>query len=302
MRKSSIILVVAGALASVALAITVAVLLRSTSSARADSSASAKPKSAIATPAAGAPAIVKFAANPAPTPAFDVKGLSGDEIDSAKFPGKVTLLSFWATWCQPCHIEIPELVELQKKYPDKLQIIGIDMDDADTPADVQHVKDVAAELHINYPVLIATQKLVDEYGGVPALPTVFVLDTNGRVVQKHTGVIGTEDYDNEIRLLANLPVNAKVETFQDTGQIFLTNASKATELPGVDFSGLTPAQKREALKRMNSNSCSCGCGLTIAECRMNDSTCDISKAAAEQVIADVKSGKPDPSTAKTAAK
>jgi thiol-disulfide isomerase/thioredoxin len=286
MRKSSIILASAGLVALLAIVVVAPRLRRPTSSAHADSSA--------AKSGAPAPAIVKFASDPQPTPPFLMNDLSGQPVSTAAFPGKVVLISFWATWCPPCRLEIPELIELQNRYKDKLQVIGISMDDADTPAEIGHVRDVAAQLGINYPVLMANSDLTKEYGGVPALPTTFVLNTSGRIVQKHTGLYPTEDFENEIRLLLSLPVNAKIEAFQDTGQIFLANAAKATELPGVDFKGLSADQKREALKRMNSESCSCGCGLTIAECRMNDSTCDVSEAAAAKIIEEVKSGKSAP--------
>jgi hypothetical protein len=97
-----------------------------------------------------------------------------------------------------------------------------------------------------------------------------------------------------VRSLLALPVNAKVETFQDTGQIFLKNATLATELPDVDMKGLTPEQKQAALKRMNSETCTCGCGLTIAQCRINDTTCDISKHLAADIVKQVKSGQAAP--------
>lgn len=287
MRKSSIILLSAACTAAFVAVFAIgmaAAHLRH----RGDSRAAAKAAAA----SSAAPEIVKFASDPALAPAFTMKDLSGETISSSTFPGKVVLLSFWATWCPPCRLEIPELIDLQKRYKDKLQIIGISMDDTDTPAEVKHVHDVATELGINYPVILADQKLVDEYGGVPALPTTFVLNTYGRVVQKHMGLYGEGDFDTEVRLLANLPVNAKVENFEDTGQIFLQNASKATELPGVDFSGLTPQQKRAALKRMNAEDCTCGCGLTIAECRVNDTECDISKDLAAKIIKEVKQGSP----------
>lgn len=247
---------------------------------------------ATALAAGAAPAVVKFANNPEPAPPFLLADLAGQPVSSAAYEGKVVLLSFWATWCPPCRLEIPELIELQAKYKDRLQIIGISEDDADTPAEINHVKDVAGQLGINYPVVMATHDLVDAYGGVPALPTTFILNTNGKVVQKHVGLYPTEDFENEIRLLLNLPVNATVATFDDTGQIFLKNAARATELPGVDLSGLTPDQKREALKRMNSETCTCGCGLTIAECRINDSECDISTGLAAKIVKEVKSSVP----------
>lgn len=288
MRKSSIILLSAAGVAAFVAIFAVGMAL-----ARMHHAGGATVvKAAVAS--SGAPVIVKFASSPALAPEFTMKDLSGETISSSGFPGKVVLLSFWATWCPPCRLEIPELIDLQKRYKDRLQIIGISMDDTDTPAEVKHVHDVATELGINYPVILADQKLIDEYGGVPALPTTFVLNTNGRVVQKHMGLYGEDDFDTEIRLLANMPVNAKVENFEDTGQIFLQNASKATELPGVDFSGLTPQQKRAALKRMNAEDCTCGCGLTIAECRMNDSECAISKDLAAKIIKEVKEGSPAP--------
>jgi len=295
MRKSSIILLGAAFVALFLAVFAIGMAARNLRRA-ADSRAAAKAAASVA-PADDAADVVQFASDPALAPAFTIDDFAGQAISPANFSGKVVLLSFWATWCPPCHLEIPELIDLQKRYKDQLQIIGISMDDADTPAEIKHVHDVATEMGINYPVLMANQKLVDAYGGVPALPTTFVLNTNGRVVQKHTGLYPTEDFENEIRVLLHMPVNAKVETFEDTGQIFLQNAAKATELPGVDFSGLTPAQKREALKRMNAEDCTCGCGLTIAECRVNDSDCDISKALAAKIIQEVKAGSPGTQTA-----
>jgi hypothetical protein len=106
------------------------------------------------------------------------------------------------------------------------------------------------------------------------------------------GLYPIEVYDDEIRVLLKMPVDAKIETFADTGQIFLKNAVRATDLPGVDFKGLTPEQKQAALKRMNSENCTCGCGLTIAECRINDSGCAKSQQRAEDIVKAIRAGKP----------
>jgi thiol-disulfide isomerase/thioredoxin len=280
MRKSSIIFAAAGLMAIFAIGFAIA----ATKIHRAPHADAVAEKTA--TKPADPPAVIEFASDPAPTPPFQISDLMGTPVSSSQFPGKVVLLSFWATWCPPCRLEIPELVDLQTRYKDRLQIIGISMDDVDTPEDIQHVKDVASELHINYPVVIANQHLVDDYGGVAALPTTFVLNKSARVVQKHTGLYSTEDFENEIRSLLGMPVNVTVQTFNDTGQIFLTNAARATELPGVDFTGLSPEQKRAALKQMNSENCTCGCGLTIAECRMNDSSCEVSQGIADKIVKD----------------
>jgi hypothetical protein len=97
-------------------------------------------------------------------------------------------------------------------------------------------------------------------------------------------------------------VNAQVETFADTGQIFLKNAELATDLPDVNMKGLTAAQKNAVLKRLNSETCTCGCGLTIAQCRINDTTCPVSQKLAAQVVQEVKSGVPAPAAVAATAK
>lgn len=229
---------------------------------------------------------VRFASNAIDAPPFLVNDLQGHMISTAQFHGHVVLLSFWATWCPPCRLEIPELVELQKRYKDQLQVIGVSMDD-DGP---QQVAQFAARVGINYSIVMGSSEIVREYGGVPALPTNFLIDRDGKVVQKHVGLYPLNLYDTEVRALLGMHVDAKVETFKDEGQIFLKNASLATELPGVDLKGLTEAQKKEALKRMNSEGCTCGCQMTVAQCRLLDPTCPISKGMSAKMVRQVRSG------------
>ena len=143
---------------------------------------------------------------------------------------------------------------------------------------------------MNYPGGDGHYQLTDAYGGVPALPTSFVIDPQGRVVQRHTGEYPIETYDSEIRALLGLPFDGHIETFADTGQVFLKNAANATDLPGVDFTGLTPEQKKLALHRLNAEGCTCGCKLTLAECRINDTSCPVSKAMAAQIVKEVAGG------------
>lgn len=229
--------------------------------------------------------VIRFAKNPQPAPPFLANDLNGNIITTADLRGKVTLLVFWATWCPPCREEIPDLIELQKRYKDRLQIIGVSDDDDATP---QEVKEFAAQAGINYPIVMGREQDISErYGGIPALPTMFLIDSQGRVVQKHIGLRPPELYETEARSLMGLPVNASVETFEDTGQIFLKNASLATTLPGVDFTGLTPEQKKAVLKKLNTERCTCGCKLTIAECRLNDETCPVSSKLAAAIIKQV---------------
>lgn len=235
--------------------------------------------------------VIRFAKDPEPAPPFLLRDLNGKIVSIADGKGKVMILNFWATWCPPCREEIPEFVKLQAAYKDKLLIVGASEDD-DGP---QKVQQFVQRFGMNYPIVMATKELIDNYGGVPALPTSFLIDPQGRVVQKHTGLYEYEVYEREVRALAGLPVDARIETFADTGQVFLKNAANASELPDVDLSGLTPEQKKDALHRLNAETCTCGCKLTLAECRINDSSCPVSKGAAADVVKRVRAGQPEPS-------
>lgn len=234
--------------------------------------------------------IIRFASNPQPAPPFLVNDINGNVISTADWTGKIVVLNFWATWCPPCREEIPELIALADRYKDRLVVIGVSMDDSD-PAEV---KQFAQAMKMTYPIVMASREMISEYGGVPALPTSFVINKEGRIVQKHVGLFPTEVYEGEIRALLGLPVEATIETFEDTGQIFLKNAALATELPGVNLKNLTPVQKKEALKLLNSRSCDCGCTLTLAQCRMNDTSCPISLKLAKKIVEDTASAATHP--------
>ena len=111
-------------------------------------------------------------------------------------------MNLWSHGSTP--LEVPDLVELQKKYQDRLQVIGLVVDDADEDA----VRKFAKRYSINYPVAMATDEMRIQFGGVPALPTSFIIDAQGRVVQKHIGLRDPELYEMEVRSLLGLPINA----------------------------------------------------------------------------------------------
>jgi thiol-disulfide isomerase/thioredoxin len=240
--------------------------------------------------------VLRFASNAEPAPRLVIHDLAGKVTSMDELKGKVVLVNFWATWCPPCRAEIPALVQLQEKYRDKLQIIGISEDD-----DLDAVHDYVKKMGINYPVVMATPELTGAYGGVAALPTTFVVDTEGRVVQRHLGLLNAEYTDGEVRALAGLPVSAKIERFTDTGQVFSKNVANATELPDVDFTGLTPEQKKIALRRLNTEGCTCGCKQLLAQCRLDDTSCPVSKELAAKVVKEVRAGittSPEPESEK----
>lgn len=223
---------------------------------------------------------VRFVKNPLPVPDFAVKDLEGRVISSADWRGKVTIVNFWATWCPPCRAEIPDLIALQNQYPDQLQIIGVSTDEGP----IDGVRKFAATERINYPVVMITPELRTAFPGVFALPTSFVVDTKGRAVQKHVGLISPDVYEAELRVLAGLPGEFNVEEVEDSGQILLANAALATEIPGLDLSKLTAQQKLAVLQRLNADKCPCGCDLTLAQCRINDTDCSFSLPIAQQVV------------------
>src|SRR5207247_2896898 len=98
--------------------------------------------------------------------------LDGRQISTSDWRGKVVLVNFWATWCPPCRAEIPDLVALQTKYGDRLQVIGVSEDEGSVDA----VRQFAQAQHINYPVVMSTPELRKVFTGVNALATSFVLD------------------------------------------------------------------------------------------------------------------------------
>ena len=227
--------------------------------------------------------IIRFVKDPEMAPPVPDHDISGAAMSRTNWTGKVVLVNFWATWCPPCREEVPEMISLQRQFGDKLLIVGVSEDD-DGPANVMKF---AMHSRINYPIVMATQEVIAAYGGVPALPTTFVIDTQGRVVTKHAGLHPIDTYIREIRALLGQPVDARIETFADTGQVFLKNAANATELPGVNLTGLTPAQKKAALHRLNAESCTCGCQLTLSQCRVNDTECPVSGDLAAKVVEEV---------------
>jgi len=229
---------------------------------------------------------IRFVKNPDAAPGFQLNDLDGKPVSLAAARGKIVLLNFWATWCGPCRAEIPDLVDLQKRYRDKLEIIALATEEDDS----DEVRRFVQHSGINYRVAMASDDVVRDYGGIAALPTSFVIDALGRVVQKHIGLNDPTLYERELKAMLGMPVDAKVEYFEDNGQVFLKNAERATELPGVDFSRLNAQQKSAALRQMNAQSCDCGCTLTLAQCRINDSACRVSLALAGQIVDRISGG------------
>jgi thiol-disulfide isomerase/thioredoxin len=224
--------------------------------------------------------VIHFVRDPDPAPELKAKDVNGNELSLEAYKGKIVLLNFWATWCGPCRAEIPSLIRMQEAYKDHLQIIGMDVDDDDP----EQLRAFVKAQGINYPVAMTSLPVRLAYGGIGALPTMFVINQEGKVVQKHVGLLNPALYEIEARALLDMPVPARVETFQDTGEVFLKHADRATMLPGVDTSKLTQDQRMAVLHKLNADTCDCGCKYTLAQCRINDPACNTSKDRAAAIV------------------
>lgn len=235
--------------------------------------------------ASSGPAELQLLRDPVQVSDFSVADLDGRTITSASLRGKVVLVNFWATWCPPCRAEIPDLVRLQDKYRDKLVVLGISEDEGG----VDLVKAFAAEHRINYPIAMETPELAKVFKGVSALPTTFVIDPEGRIQQRHVGLLNAATTELETQVLSGSMTNVRIERIDDPTEAILRNAAQAKEIPGVDLTKMSPAARTAALKALNSEDCTCGCGLTLAACRINDPACEVSlpiaRALAERVAA-----------------
>lgn len=129
-------------------------------------------------------------------PHFSLKTSEGATIDLKKLKGKLVLVNFWATWCGPCRAEIPAFVDVYEQYKDKgLEIVGISVDDDGWT----EVKPFVERYKINYPVVIDNGSVARAYGNVSAIPTTFLVDKDGNLVDRHIGLMKKEALENLIK-------------------------------------------------------------------------------------------------------
>lgn len=141
-----------------------------------------------------------------PAPPFALEDLAGKKVSLDSYKGKAVLVNFWATWCAPCKIETPWLVELREKYAAQgFEILGVSADDIDRgdakrfTQEKQEIATSAQKMHISYPVLIDGASLSDAYGGLDELPTSFFVDRNGTVVAAQLGLTSKDEIESNIR-------------------------------------------------------------------------------------------------------
>ena len=141
-----------------------------------------------------------------PAPAFTLEDLSGKKVSLASYKGNALVINFWATWCAPCKLETPWLVELRNQYAGQgFEVLGVSADDIDR-GDRQKLSDekraiarFVQEMHIPYPVLIDADSISRPYGGLDDLPTSFFVDRDGTVIAAQVGMTSKDEIERNIK-------------------------------------------------------------------------------------------------------
>jgi len=128
----------------------------------------------------------KTEAEAVPAPEFSLKDLQGNALSLASYKGKVLVLNFWATWCPPCRREIPDFIEAYKELKDKgLEILGVSVDELSEDA----LRDWTQKAGMNYPVALATAKIVADYRPGEYIPATIVIDRRGSIRYRQSSLM-----------------------------------------------------------------------------------------------------------------
>jgi len=132
-------------------------------------------------------------------PDFSVKDFQGREISSAGLRGKVVLIDFWATWCQPCKKEMPGYQKLVDRYGSRgFTVVGFKFD---TMVDMENPALFAKKIGAGYPLAVAADDLKQKFGGIEGLPTTLLYDRQGILRKKVVGFEYTDTIESELKPL-----------------------------------------------------------------------------------------------------
>lgn len=132
-------------------------------------------------------------------PDFSLRGFEGREVSSADLRGKVVLIDFWATWCQPCKKEMPGYQKLLDRYGARgFTVIGFKFD---TMMDMEDPLLFAKKNNVRYPLAVAAADLKQKFGGIEGLPTTMLYDRQGVLRRKIIGFEYTEVIESELKSL-----------------------------------------------------------------------------------------------------
>jgi thiol-disulfide isomerase/thioredoxin len=139
-----------------------------------------------------------------PEPELTLKDLDGKDVSLSEYKGKVVLVNFWATWCEPCRVEIPWLIEMQQKYgPKGFVLLGIALDEEGksvvAPFVAKERFDVNGQkLPMSYKILIGNDDAADKFGGLFGYPTSVLISRDGKQIKRVTGMISEDEMNKAI--------------------------------------------------------------------------------------------------------
>ena len=146
--------------------------------------------------------------NGKPAPSFALENLSGSKVSLASYKGKAVMINFWATWCGPCKVETPWIIELRNKYAAQgFEVLGVDAEGDDLQVSDKagwakaeaNAGKFATEMKVPYPVLLDGDSISRDYGGLDDLPASFFVDRSGKVVAASVGLTSESDIERNIR-------------------------------------------------------------------------------------------------------
>lgn len=139
-------------------------------------------------------------------PDFTLEDLNGKKVTPAQYKGKALLVNFWATWCGPCKLETPWIVELRNQYASQgFEVLGISTDDIDRDdkprfaEEKQEIAKFVQRMHMPYPVLIDGGSLSKPFGGLDVMPMSFYVDRNGNVISAQAGITSKDEMEEKIK-------------------------------------------------------------------------------------------------------
>lgn len=147
-------------------------------------------------------ALMGISADPVSAPSYTLVTLDGDTIRSADLTGKVVVVNFWATWCIPCRLEMPSLEKLHEKHPgDDLVVLGFNVDVGGTDV----VREFAAQRGITYALGRASNRDRRAFGGIPGIPTTFLVDRQGVIRHRVVGYFAPPALNTAVNRLLDEP-------------------------------------------------------------------------------------------------
>lgn len=123
--------------------------------------------------------------------------LDGKEFSLSQFKGKVVLINFFTFFCGPCRDEMPDLNKIYHEYKGQGYVtLGIGL-----ASDPTQLRFLVKQLNLDYPVLVGTDKVSQDYGNVEVVPTTFIIDKQGNIVQKIVGTKSKAEFEKMIKPL-----------------------------------------------------------------------------------------------------